>query len=165
MIFDIQSLFIEEIAVEIKFTHQKIVQVLKYEGKLYVLTDKDLRAYEFEEERKGELLKNIVGSARKGEIFKKIIIGKQGMEILFIKNDEVCLRNFRESKRGIDKCFFRTPHAISNVQQLKDFILIETNLANYIIPPVSKEPYSFRGEITQTSNLFICLSDFKTYDL
>lgn len=95
MIFDIQSLFIEEIAVEIKFTHQKIVQVLKYEGKLYVLTDKDLRAYDFEEERKGESLKNIVGSARKGEIFKKIIVGKQGMEILFIKNDEVCLRNFR----------------------------------------------------------------------
>jgi hypothetical protein len=87
------------------------------------------------------------------------------MEILLVKNDEVCLRNFRESKRGVDKCFFRTPHAITNVQQLKDFILIETNLANYIIPPLPKEPYSFRGTITQTSNLFICLSDFKTYDL
>lgn len=49
MIFDIQSLFIEEIDVEIKFTHQKIVQVLKYGGKLYVLTDKDLRVYDFEE--------------------------------------------------------------------------------------------------------------------
>lgn len=49
MILDIQSLFIEEIDVEIKFTHQKIRQVLKYAGKLYVLTDKDLRVYEFEE--------------------------------------------------------------------------------------------------------------------
>ena len=49
MIFDIQSLFIEEIDVEIKFTHQKIVQVLKYGGTLYVLTDKDLRVYDFEE--------------------------------------------------------------------------------------------------------------------
>jgi len=145
--------------------HQKIVQVLKYAGKLYVLTDKDLRAYDFEEERKGESLKNIVGSARKEEFFKKIIVGNEGMEILLVKNDEVCLRNFRESKRGVDKCFFRTPHAITNVEQLKDYILIETNLANYIIPPLSKEPYSFRGIITQTSNLFICLSDFKTYDL
>lgn len=46
------------------------------------------------------------------------------MEILLIKNDEVCLRNFRESKRGVDVCFFRTPYTITNVQQLKDFILI-----------------------------------------
>jgi hypothetical protein len=46
VLFDIQSSHIEEIFVEITFKHQQIVDALKLNNKLYVVTDKDVRVYD-----------------------------------------------------------------------------------------------------------------------
>jgi hypothetical protein len=46
VLFDIASSHEEEINVQIAFKHQQIIDVLKLNGKYFVLTDKDVRMYD-----------------------------------------------------------------------------------------------------------------------
>jgi hypothetical protein len=46
ILFNIQSSHLEEVTVQIAFKHQQILDVAKHSGKVFVLTDKDVRVYD-----------------------------------------------------------------------------------------------------------------------
>lgn len=86
------------------------------------------------------------------------------MIIVLIRNGEVCLRSFKKVKRGTDECYFRTPYEIISIDQVNGNILFQTEIVNYMITKDLSSFYSFKGNVTQFSNEYVLLSDFRTYD-
>ena len=64
LIFELDSLNIREINVQIPFTHQKILALREENGQLYILTNKDFRVYGSEEVYMTETSKSIITSCK-----------------------------------------------------------------------------------------------------
>ena len=113
-------------------------------------------------------MRHIVSSARKNEYFKKIFLNEgqpiEDLILVLIKNGEVCLRSFKKVKRGTDECYLKTPYEIISIDQVNGNILFQTEIVNYMITRDLSSFYSFKGNVTQFSNEYVLLSDFRTYD-
>ena len=48
VLFRLGMLQVKELTVEMEFVHQKVVQIIERTGRLFVVTDKDLREYDLE---------------------------------------------------------------------------------------------------------------------
>lgn len=64
LIFELESLNIREINVQIPFTHQKILALQEENNQLYILTNKDFRVYDSEEVYMTETSKSIITSCK-----------------------------------------------------------------------------------------------------
>ena len=96
LIFRLNSLNVDYIHIEITFEHQKLVDLVETEDKIYAITTKDLRIFDINQTPMLESLDSIHSSCKKSERFLKIFVNEDQpsiiITIILLKDQEICLR-------------------------------------------------------------------------
>ena len=92
LIFELESLNIREINVQIPFTHQKILALQEENNQLYILTNKDFRVYDSEEVYMTETSKSIITSCKQKQWFFNFFRDHRKTTIVMTEEARVCLR-------------------------------------------------------------------------
>lgn len=71
------TLNIHNLHIDINFQHQRLVDLVETNQKIYVLTSKDFRIYDRESSELSETSENIISSCKKKEWFLKMFIERQ----------------------------------------------------------------------------------------
>ena len=126
-LFNLTIHLIDKLEVQLPFRNQFISDALFRTDTTLIMTKQEVRIYQ-----KGQPTDDhpsrVFTSVRKGETFRKVFVedGQELQDMLLVlqKEEDVCIRTFRESKKGIDLCLFKTQENIKSIHKATDFLLI-----------------------------------------